>query len=40
MIYASKGIMPPKEWEHDPNLKDKNNNTVALLLAKTSIIPP
>ena len=20
MIYAENGIIPPKEWEHDPNL--------------------
>ena len=32
MILASKGIIPPKEWYHDPKLKNNDNKTVALLL--------
>ena len=40
MIYAENGIIPPKEWEHDPTLYDDNFNTVAMLLAKNDIIPP
>ena len=40
MILASKGIIPPKEWRHDPLLKDKNNNTVAIILSSKGIIPP
>ena len=40
MILAQKGIMPPKQWEHDPLLKDQNDNTVAIILSSKGIIPP
>lgn len=34
-IYASKGIIPPKIWQHDPTIYElKGKNTVAMLLAK------
>ena len=26
MILASRGIIPPKEWEHDKFIKDKYND--------------
>ena len=29
MFLANNGKIPSKEWIHDPNIKDKNNNTVA-----------
>ena len=29
MILIIKGIVPPKEWQHDPNIKDKYNHTAA-----------
>ena len=28
MIYAKNGIIPSKEWKHDPNIKDEYDNTV------------
>lgn len=28
MYLAQKGIIPPKEFQHDKYLKDSNNNTV------------
>lgn len=34
MILASKGIEPPKEWTHRPDLCDAIGNTVAMYLAK------
>ena len=40
MTYADETIMPPKEWEHDPNLQSKNGMTVAMKLAYHGIIPP
>ena len=33
MLYARNGIVPPKEWKHDPSIEDKNGKTVAMLLA-------
>ena len=32
MILALNGIIPSKEWHHDPNIKDNNNRTVAYYL--------
>lgn len=40
MRYANRGIIPPNEWNHDPELKNKDEWTVALLLAKNHICPP
>ena len=34
MILIRNGIIPPKEWIHDPNIKDKYNHTVAYYLKK------
>lgn len=34
------GRIPNKEWDHDPYLLDKYNNTVGMMLAKNGIIPP
>lgn len=39
MIYASVGIIPPKEWEHDKFIKDYNDLTVAEILAYKGIVP-
>lgn len=39
MILAAKGIVPPKDWYHNSTLVDKNNDTVALLLAANKIPP-
>lgn len=25
-------ITPPKEWYHDPNIRDEDRNTVAMML--------
>ena len=40
MILAKHGIIPPKEWYHDPELRNKANWTVAMFLIKKNIIPP
>ena len=40
MIYAKYNIIPPKEWQHNPLIHDKNGNTIAVLLAKNGTIPP
>ena len=32
MCLAVNGIVPPKEWEHDPGIKDENNHTVCYFL--------
>ena len=40
MFLANKGIIPPKEWHHDPLMKNYEGNTVAIILAKRRIIPP
>ena len=29
MYLAEKGIIPPKEWIHDPNIRNKYGDTVA-----------
>ena len=34
MNYAKNEHIPPKEWEHDPELKDMYGNTVATLLSE------
>ena len=34
MKLAEHGIIPPKEWCHDPNIKDKWENTVANFLRR------
>lgn len=40
MCFAWKGIIPPKEWYHRPELSDKYGWTVAKWLAFRDIIPP
>lgn len=40
MILASRGIDPPKEWMHDPNLMSNSMNTVAMIIAYKGLIPP
>ena len=40
MFLAYNKIVPPKEWEHKPDLIESiNKNTVAMLLAKNKINP-
>lgn len=40
MLLAYKGIIPPKEWNHDPNIKNKKNKTVADILKENHIPLP
>ena len=41
MCFALNKIIPPKEWQHDPNMIDNFNNcTVGMYLAGNGIIPP
>ena len=41
MNLVNNSIIPPKEWHHDPELlEDNNEGTIALKLAKKGIIPP
>ena len=40
MFLSRNGMIPPKEWEHNPNIKNKYNDTVAILLAYKGKIPP
>ena len=39
MIMAKRNMTIEKEWHHDPNIKNKQGYTVALILAKNGIIP-
>ena len=34
MTLAAAGIIPPKEWHHDPKLKNNGGYTVADILSK------
>lgn len=41
MIYATKGKIPDKEWEHDPYLTTAElKETVAMILVKHKVVPP
>ena len=40
MLFADRDIIPPKEWNHDPLIKNVNGQTIALILAGSGIIPP
>ena len=40
MMLASKGVIPPKEWEHDSKIYNKSGNTVATILLKKNIDVP
>ena len=33
-------MIPPKNWEHNPYLRDNNWNTVGMLLVYHCIYPP
>ena len=33
MRLAYSGLIPPKDWEHDPNIQNNNGDTVAMILA-------
>ena len=37
MLLAYNGIIPPKEWIHDPNIKNKRGDTVAYYLKKKNL---
>jgi len=37
MLLACNGIIPPKEWYHDPTICDNHGNTVAMYLVKNKI---
>ena len=34
MYLVYNGIIPPKEWEHNPKLYNKDSETVAVILLK------
>lgn len=40
MKLANYGIIPPKQFQHKPEIRDEAGYTVAILLAEYSIIPP
>ena len=40
MFLASIGKIPPREWEHRPDLEDEYGNTVATYFAKNGINIP
>ena len=40
MILASKGIVPPSQWHHDPNIKNNWNYTVEDYLKDNNITVP
>lgn len=40
MELAENGIMPPKEWLHNPLLKNYRGETVATILINNNILPP
>lgn len=40
MILANNGIIPPKQWHHDPLLKNSDKETVAKILINRKIMPP
>mgnify|MGYP005819128905 CR=1 FL=1 len=39
MLLASNGIVPPKEWVHDPNIKNTDNHTVAYYINNIFPVP-
>lgn len=39
MLLADKGIIPPNEWHHSPELVNKVGETVALKLIKSNKNP-
>ena len=40
MIFAYEGVIPPKEWEHDPYIMTYSNNTVEDILKEKNIYVP
>ena len=40
MRLAFNKVIPPREWYHDPTLKESLGYTVAMYLADKGIIPP
>ena len=40
MLLAIHNITSPKEWIHNPALRDNEGNTVAIILSTRGIIPP
>ena len=40
MYLAKNNIIPSKEWEHDPELKDKYGNTVCYYLFNNRLQVP
>ena len=40
MRYANNGIIPPKEWQHDPLITNVCQYTIATMLAIKGILPP
>ena len=40
MLLAKNKIIPPKEWEHKPEIANNGGWTVAMYLAFNKIIPP
>lgn len=40
MRYANEGIIPPKEWQHDPLITNVCQYTIATILAIKGILPP
>ena len=40
MELAENEILPPREWYHDPILKNYRCETVALILINNNILPP
>ena len=40
MYLSQKGIIPPKEWLHNPNIQNNYGNTVNMYLACNNISIP
>ena len=40
MMLAINKMEVPKEWEHDPKIKNKYGMTVAMIYAYRGMIPP
>ena len=40
MLLAKDGIVPPKQWIHDPNIKDKGYYTVVRYLKENKLPVP
>ena len=40
MYLASKGVIPPKEWYHNPELRNSNGETVEDILRQKGINVP